>query len=165
MILPSGHLISVGDKVVVRESDNGKEYIALLVDVDVGGKKDTVEHFGELVEVDRDKIFPFDFNNIMNYKHFKNELGMGICEVTFMKADDTERIMSATLNFDHIPTEKHPKGTNNHITQQESIAVFDVIKEDWRSFRVDSVINFERLTGMGCGSDKPKEKKDEKISS
>jgi len=157
MNLPSGYLISAGDRVFIREGDNG--YSALLVDIKMDGTEDTVQlDNGDIKIVDRSKIFPENYKEIMEYKEIKDELGIGICEITFTKKDGTERIMSGTLNFDYIPTEKQPKGNSSgeHQTQQNTISVFDVIKEDWRSFRIDSVTNFERLTGPGCGSDKTK---------
>ena len=89
----------------------------------------------------------------------KNSQGKFIT-VVFDKKNGEERVMSGTLNFEHIPTDKQPKGTQ-HQTSKNTIAVFDVVKENWRSFRVDSVIDFERLTGPGRGSDKKKEVENE----
>jgi hypothetical protein len=148
MNLPSGHLISVGDRVFIREGDDG--YSALLVDVEMDGTKDTVQlDNGDIKIIDRSKIFPKNYKKIMEYKEIKDELNIGICEITFTKKDGTERIMSGTLNFDHIPQEKHPKQkSGEHQTQHTTVTVFDVIKEDWRSFRVDSIIDFTRLTGI-----------------
>jgi hypothetical protein len=71
--------------------------------------------------------------------------------VTFVKADGTVRDMQCTLNYDFIPTDKLPKGdvpvehllTENKKPRKEpdphSLRVFDVDKQEWRSFR------FERL--------------------
>jgi hypothetical protein len=161
-LLPTGYLINVGDRVIVREDDT--EYTALLLDIDVDGYDDTIQlDDGTTKDIDRSRIFPTNYENKRMYEELKDELNLGICEVTFTKKDGTERVMSGTLNFDHIPNDKQPKGTGKQKTQQESIAVFDVMKEDWRSFRISSVINFERLTGPGCGSDKKKEVKDETI--
>ncbi len=161
-LLPTGYLISAGDRVIVRDDDT--EYTALLVGIDTEGFDDTIQlDDGTVKEMDRSRIFPTNYENIKIYEKFKDELNLGICEITFTKKDGTERVMSGTLNFDHIPKDKYPTGSGKNGTQQESIAVFDVIKEDWRSFRISSVINFERLTGPGCGSDKKKEVKDESI--
>ena len=70
--------------------------------------------------------------------------------VTFVKADGTLRDMKCTLNFDSIPLDRHPKGTASltfpdvastpdRKSDPHSIAVFDLDKGEWRSFR------FERL--------------------
>lgn len=58
--------------------------------------------------------------------------------ITFTKKDGSERKMLCTLMEDKIPSEKTPKGAGK-AQSEESIAVFDVEKQDWRSFRFDSV--------------------------
>lgn len=66
--------------------------------------------------------------------------------VTFEKLDGTTRQMLCTLLESEIPEEKRPK--NSGKTQSdESIAVFDVEKQDWRSFRYDSVRRIEFSIG------------------
>ena len=70
--------------------------------------------------------------------------------VTFTKADGTDRDMQCTLNWDLIPTDKHPKGPDNSpvdgIVRESkqrkepdlhTLRVFDVEKQEWRSFRFD----------------------------
>lgn len=71
--------------------------------------------------------------------------------VTFIKADGSVRDMRCTLNWDFIPSDKHPGDmTDIHGTIAESksgkkspdphtLRVFDVDVMEWRSFR------FERL--------------------
>ena len=60
--------------------------------------------------------------------------------VVFTKADGTERTMRCTLLEKLIPKEKQPKSeTPNSSTPGPAIRVFDVEKEEWRSFRWDSV--------------------------
>jgi hypothetical protein len=58
--------------------------------------------------------------------------------LTFTKKDGTERTMVCTLMEDKIPSEKAPKNTGK-AQSEESMAVFDLEKQDWRSFRFDSV--------------------------
>ena len=62
--------------------------------------------------------------------------------ITFIKKDGTERKMLCTLMEDKIPSEKTPKNSGK-AQSEESIAVFDLEKEDWRSFRFDSVKRIE----------------------
>lgn len=70
--------------------------------------------------------------------------------VTFVKADGTVRDMNCTLNWDFIPTDKHPKGNSSQSVDGlvresrqrrepdvHSVRVFDVDKLEWRSFRFD----------------------------
>ena len=58
--------------------------------------------------------------------------------ITFTKKDGTERKMLCTLLEDKIPSEKAPKGAGK-AQSDDAIAVFDLEKQDWRSFRFDSV--------------------------
>jgi len=67
-------------------------------------------------------------------KALRNE----IINVTFLKKDGSERKMQCTLLSEEIPTDMAPKGSNK--TQStETIAVFDVENQGWRSFRWDSI--------------------------
>ena len=71
----------------------------------------------------------------------KEKLRNGNCTVVFKKADGTERTMICTLLESAIPAEHKPKGTNNK-QSDDAIAVWDIEKQGWRSFRFDSVQQF-----------------------
>lgn len=61
--------------------------------------------------------------------------------VTFMKKDGTQRVMRCTRNPSQIPEDLQPKnGTNDSET---SIRVFDLDKNEWRSFIVENVKRIE----------------------
>ena len=63
------------------------------------------------------------------------DLRLGNVEVLFTKKDGTERKMLCTLI--NIPAEHQPK---NEIEYAENtIRVFDIEKQGWRSFRLDSI--------------------------
>jgi hypothetical protein len=65
-------------------------------------------------------------------------------EVTFTKKDGTKRLLRATLQQDKIPQENAPKGDNPWRTKsEEAQAVYDLDNDGWRSFRWDSVIDYE----------------------
>ena len=148
----SGYMINLGDDVIVKDRDGGIVE-GKLVDIDVTSLMDTIKlENGEFMKVERSTIYPANIDTITSYKTMKEELNMGICEVTFTKKNGEERVMPCTLVFDHIPEEHHQKGnsTGQH-SKQDSIAVWCMDKEGWRSFRVDSVTKFERLTGLGKG--------------
>jgi hypothetical protein len=66
--------------------------------------------------------------------------------ITFTKKDETERVMVCTLKEEKIPSEKSPKNTGKS-QSDEALAVFDLEKQDWRSFRFDSVKNIEFTLG------------------
>jgi hypothetical protein len=75
-------------------------------------------------------------------KWIRGVLRMHETSITFMKKDGTERKMRCTLNEDAIPSEKVPKNAGK-AQSEDAIAVFDVEKSDWRSFRFDSVKKIE----------------------
>ena len=66
--------------------------------------------------------------------------------VTFTKKDGTVRDMRCTLCEGRIPADKQPK-TEGSTTQDSgsAVRVFDTEKQEWRSFRWDSVtkVSFE----------------------
>ena len=65
-------------------------------------------------------------------------------EVTifFTKKDGTERELRCTLAESKIPQEKLPKNSGKS-KSDDALAVFDVEKDAWRSFRWDSVTKIE----------------------
>lgn len=68
----------------------------------------------------------------------RNMLKQGVVGVVFTKKDGTEREMNCTLNSDMIPQDALPKNSGR-ASPTDSLAVFDVEKGEWRSFRFDSV--------------------------
>jgi hypothetical protein len=80
----------------------------------------------------------------MDRNEMINELRERECRVIFKKANGEERNKVCTLHEDSIPssaadnnTEEKSKGYSDTV-----IRVIDVNKNEWRSFRVDSVISF-----------------------
>lgn len=68
-------------------------------------------------------------------------LNEGACYITFTRVRDGEvRNMRATLRGSEIPAEKFP--TSGGSPNDEIIRCYDLDKEGWRSFRVDSVTAF-----------------------
>lgn len=66
--------------------------------------------------------------------------------ITFTKSDGTVRELKCTLAESRIPTDKLPKGTGRE-TSDETQRVFDVEKQQWRSFRWDSVTDVKFTIG------------------
>lgn len=58
--------------------------------------------------------------------------------VLFTKKDGTDREMLCTLAESLIPSDKRPK-TENTKFSDEALRVFDLDKQEWRSFRWDSI--------------------------
>lgn len=70
-----------------------------------------------------------------------SHLKMGPATVTFTKKDGTERTMKCTLKEDlMLPYEKKTEKTKEE--NKEILAVYDLEKESWRSFRLDSIKQF-----------------------
>lgn len=72
----------------------------------------------------------------------KRLLAKGPVYVTFTKGNGEERVMRCTTNEFDIPLEKLPKGTGPKHTDEVQ-RVFDLDKQEWRSFRWDAVTLFE----------------------
>ena len=58
--------------------------------------------------------------------------------ITFTRSDGTDRTMHATLVESNIPADKTPKGTGREAPSTTQ-RVFDLDKQEWRSFKWDSV--------------------------
>ena len=77
------------------------------------------------------------------YTWLSGVLKEGNVTLTFNKKDGTERVMLATLDEKVVP--KYEKKADREKKKSlESMSVFDVDKNEWRSFRLDSLkqINF-----------------------
>ena len=79
-------------------------------------------------------------------KWLRGVLKMHETTIIFTKKDGSERKMRCTLNENAIPSEKAPKNAGKS-QSEDAIAVFDVEKSDWRSFRFDSVKKIEFSIG------------------
>lgn len=62
--------------------------------------------------------------------------------ITFTKSDGTERQMRCTLVESLIPSDKIPKGSGR-TTSDATQRVFDLDKQEWRSFKWESVKKVE----------------------
>lgn len=68
--------------------------------------------------------------------------------LTFVKADGTDRVMQCSLHPDLIPAEKLEKEKASPRKRSEAAqVVWDIEKQDWRSFRFDSVKEFTFTLG------------------
>ena len=81
----------------------------------------------------------------LNHPNFKKWFSGLLKEIEvdleFTKANGERRKMRCTLNEELIPEDKKPKGSTRK-SPEDTIAVFDLDKQDWRSFRYDSIIEF-----------------------
>jgi hypothetical protein len=94
-----------------------------------------------------------DVNKVIIRDWVKSLLHVTEVSVEFTKADGTVREMRCTLNPDKLPPPPVPTGPVDGIVKEskqrkapdpESIRVFDLDKNEWRSFR------FDRLQKVGA---------------
>ena len=75
-----------------------------------------------------------------------NELKQALIEGTvvmkFTKVDGTERVMKCTLNTDIIPEYILESVKNVKPKKEGVMSVWDIEKDQWRSFRTDNVIQW-----------------------
>lgn len=86
--------------------------------------------------------------SVVTYDEMKDFLQNSVSNVTFTKKNGDERIMKCTLMLEHLPlTEVKEKTENTEKTEKavntDVLAVWDLEAEGWRSFRLDSVKNFD----------------------
>jgi hypothetical protein len=71
----------------------------------------------------------------------KNNLRAKIGTVTFTKANGDERVMRCTLQESVLPAQTDIEEAVQKKTSTDSLAVWDLEKNAWRSFRYDTVIS------------------------
>jgi|SRR5665213_40802 len=76
----------------------------------------------------------------LNYAILKTGLETHICIVHFTKADGSERTMRCTLLPEYLP-ELPPLHVDKETVNEERLVVWDLEKNGWRSFRLDSIID------------------------
>lgn len=73
----------------------------------------------------------------------KEALAKGSVWVKFTKKDGTERVGTFTTNPSMIPGEKQPSGSApSRKVSADNTRVFDLEKQEWRSFSNNSVIEW-----------------------
>ena len=76
------------------------------------------------------------------FESFRTQLASGIYRFSYFKTDGSIREATGTLNFDLIPSDKLPKGSNEYQPNYETFPYFDLSRNAWRSFRLDNFIGF-----------------------
>lgn len=81
---------------------------------------------------------------MMNKQKITDTLRANVCRVTFVKVNGDERVMDCTLKTDFLPPQTVVKETTTpRKVNEDALAVYDVNVDGWRSFRWDSIKNFE----------------------
>lgn len=91
-----------------------------------------------LVEID-DRVEP------MLHKWLKDMLSVTEATVTFTKVDGTERVMKCTLEAAKLPVVelKEDAKPRKQSDSTKALRVFDVEKQEWRSFTVKNIKKIE----------------------
>ena len=80
-------------------------------------------------------------------KQIKDLLHAGPCMVQFTKVDGTKRYMKCTLASELIPAPTEEKKTDRVKKENPDVlAVWDLEKAGWRSFRFDTILEIEPCT-------------------
>lgn len=75
---------------------------------------------------------------MMDYYTLKQTLENGIVTVTFTKADGSLREMRCTLQPQYLPPQLLQEAPSRSVNMN-TMAVWDVEANGWRSFRIDSI--------------------------
>lgn len=82
--------------------------------------------------------------NMEHFVDWSEQLLEGVCTIEFTKTNGEKRIMRATLHPSYLPqpvvSEEPIVGTNTY--NPEYLRVWDIEKDGWRSFRIDTVYRF-----------------------
>ena len=87
-----------------------------------------------------------DANKAIMRDWVRSLLQKGTITVTFVKADGAVRDMNCTLDWEQIPADKQPQDVpveklletkKRKEPDEHSLRVFDMDKQEWRSFRFD----------------------------
>ena len=76
----------------------------------------------------------------MNRELLLEALSKHECTVTFTKINGETRVMPCTLKEDLVPKQE-PKGTKK--PNEAVVSVWCLDKREWRSFRVDNVVDLQ----------------------
>ena len=63
------------------------------------------------------------------------------CTVTFIKKNGEKRIMKCTLDEDVLPEPTISENRRERVLNDNALAVWDLEKNSWRSFRLDSIVD------------------------
>jgi hypothetical protein len=72
----------------------------------------------------------------------KQYLKENVCQIVFTKKNGEQRRMECTLMSSMIPLGTSPKNKKNSPETDNTLVVVDVEKNEWRTFRINSVIEF-----------------------
>ena len=77
-------------------------------------------------------------------QELKERLKITTAKIKFQKVDQTTREMSCTLAPQYLPEMKDfsEKKTKTKLENDSNLTVWDLDKQAWRSFRMDSILDY-----------------------
>jgi hypothetical protein len=78
--------------------------------------------------------------NLYTKEYLRERLQTGIVRITFDKVNGDRRIMTCTLQEQYLPP---PSPEEKRPEPKDSLAVWDLTANGWRSFRLDKIIAIE----------------------
>ena len=81
-------------------------------------------------------------DNEKKRSYIKSMLNHDLMKVKFTKVNGDEREMFCTLTNEYIPEDKECRDGSARKKNMDVLAVFDIEKRDWRSFRIENVVDF-----------------------
>ena len=72
----------------------------------------------------------------------KNILKQNVVNISFKKVDGTDRKMLCSLKEDILPVVEAKESTKKKVENENVLPVWDLEKSAFRSFRLDSLINY-----------------------
>jgi hypothetical protein len=78
--------------------------------------------------------------NLYTKEYLRERLQSGIVRITFDKVNGDRRIMTCTLQEQYLPP---PSPEEKRPEPKDSLAVWDLTANGWRSFRLDKIIAIE----------------------
>lgn len=85
-------------------------------------------------------------NFTTNREYIVQKLQEGILEVTFTKVNGEERVLTCSLMESLLPSEDERESREPN---PNTIPVWDLEKDAWRAFRLDSVIQIRTMEAEG----------------
>jgi len=83
------------------------------------------------------------WDNFTNREYLRQLLAHSTMRIVFTKRDGTERTLICTRDMNLVPEENHPKGVKREAP--DSLPVWSILDEGWRSFRFDAVKDVETV--------------------
>ena len=80
--------------------------------------------------------------SIFSREEIVESLQQNKCIVDFTKVNGEKRVMYCTLREEDIPEDKKPKSYS--FTHDTVVRAFDILKQEWRSFRVDNLVSINK---------------------